>query len=177
MRSSERRCWWCWRITGGRCRSPSPFVVLTPSIPSPFGRGETQYAGPSHLRESRSFAPAALRMTGSLASRGKEEPHSSLSFLQTARGACHPERARGTRESEGPAVARHSQEAGPSHLRESRSFAPAALRMTSSPRLGEGRTKTTPPFPQTAKPRASEGPAVARHSQEAGPSHLRESRS
>src|SRR6266516_5311248 len=68
---------------------------------------------------------------------------------------CHPERARGTRASEGPACGRIAHErnarakdllfirprnagrprlrrrkAGPSHLRASRSFAPAALRMT-----------------------------------------------
>src|SRR5437588_145001 len=66
---------------------------------------------------------------------------------------CHPERARGTRASEGPAVTQSARgvqsprgprpseglavlrpvhrRPGPSHLRESGSFAPAALRMTS----------------------------------------------
>src|SRR5205814_7574597 len=47
------------------------------------------------LWESRSFAPAALRMTSPLASRGRErETTLLLSFLPLKqRAACHPERS------------------------------------------------------------------------------------
>src|SRR5256884_7740519 len=51
-------------------------------------------AGPWHPWESRSFAPAALRMTGSLASGGRErETTLPLSLSLKQRAACHPERS------------------------------------------------------------------------------------
>src|SRR2546427_2784519 len=46
-----------------------------------------------------------------------------------ARG-CHPERARGTRASEGPACGRPSRKAGPSHPWESRSSLDAEVTLT-----------------------------------------------
>src|SRR5207253_7523901 len=53
--------------------------------------------------KSRSFAPAALRMTRSLAS-GREERETTLPpHSPKPQRRCHPERARGTRASEGPA--------------------------------------------------------------------------
>src|SRR5213596_458030 len=63
--------------------------------------GPRSTTGPSHLGESRSFAPAALRMT-TLARFAKGEVEISHFCLRHA-AACHPERARGTRASEGPA--------------------------------------------------------------------------
>src|SRR2546430_8669736 len=65
---------------------------------------------------------------------GGATPPSPFYLFPGAARRCHPERARGTRASEGPACGRRRDEgcaavganARPSHLRESRSFAPAA---------------------------------------------------
>src|SRR5205809_4503697 len=65
---------------------------------------------------------------------GGATPPSPFYLFPGAARRCHPERARGTRASEGPACGRRRDEgcaavganARPSHLRESRSFPPAA---------------------------------------------------
>src|SRR5437016_13193453 len=62
-------------------------------------RAERARAKDLLLEKSRSFAPAALRMTAlARLARGDIE----ISHFYPRHAACHPERARGTRASDGP---------------------------------------------------------------------------
>ena len=95
-------------------RPPAPFltsilffVLTAPSLTVTYWRLIVfPESSPSHLRASRSFAPAALRMTTAPPFGREGEKPPSLSYFFRSRAACHPERARGTRASEGSAAPR-----------------------------------------------------------------------
>src|SRR5437868_4196418 len=104
--------------TGGGAGAPQGLhalapVVLTPLIPSPFGRGETQSVRRSPSPRMRRGGQGVR--TGARNARKRRTCGSSPPSPKQVLRACGSFRS-----------------AGPSHLWESRSFAPAALRMTSS---------------------------------------------
>src|SRR5205085_2058578 len=74
------------RHRAAQSRSFTPVGSSRPAGPShlwesrSFAPAALSTAAPSHLGESRSFAPAALRMTGSLASLGREGNHPPFLF-------------------------------------------------------------------------------------------------
>src|SRR5204862_3785555 len=110
-------------------------------VPRSFAPAARTTADGLRLRESRSFAPAALRMTSALAlGRGKRETTLPPLILLNRARRCHPERARGTRASEGPACGRPRNKGWARHARERRT----CLRPTAERRVPRGTRAADP---------------------------------
>src|SRR5439155_27204110 len=99
--------------TGASNRAASSSVLLPPRAREP---NRAQNMG-AKLRRVKVFDPHPLSPSPPC---GEGELGTALSSPLSAWRRCHPEQARGTRASEGPACGRPSRKAAPSHLRESR---------------------------------------------------------